>query len=125
MAKETDIKIEGVNRTKRMIKLLGDESIDCMKTVFKVTALMVESTAKKLAPVDTGRLRSSIRHKIDDDGLGATVGTDVTYAPHVEYGTVNQRSQPYLRPAWARHKSRFFKDLKNCAQVAGKKVSKK
>lgn len=42
-------------------------------------------------PVDTGNLRSRITITESDNGLTATVGTNVHYAPHVEFGT---------RPHW-------------------------
>lgn len=63
----------------------------------------VEATAKRLCPVDTGRLRASITHAIDRDsrGLVGVVGTDVDYAPYVELGTSKAPAQPYLRPALA------------------------
>lgn len=68
----------------------------------------VESGAKRLAPVDTGRLRSSISHEIGRDarGLVGTVGTDVTYAPYVELGTSKAPAQPFLRPALGAELSR-------------------
>lgn len=61
----------------------------------------VETAAKRHAPVDTGRLRSSITHAVERDsrGLVGLVGTNVEYAPHVEFGTLRQPAQPYLRPA--------------------------
>lgn len=64
-------------------------------------ALRVDAAAKRLCPVDTGRLRSSIgwRLAVDGRGLAAFVGTDVSYAPHVEFGTYRMRAQPFLRPA--------------------------
>lgn len=64
-------------------------------------AVKVTRRAKELAPVDTGRLRSSIANEIghDDRGLVARIGTDVTYARHVEFGTRRMRAQPFLRPA--------------------------
>ena len=63
--------------------------------------LKVETQAKRLCPVDTGRLRSSITHDVERDsrGLVGFVGSNVEYAPHVELGTRRQRPQPYLRPA--------------------------
>ncbi len=64
-------------------------------------AVKVESAAKRGAPVDTGRLRSSITHEIDDAGdrIVARIGTDVDYAPHVELGTSRMSARPFLRPA--------------------------
>lgn len=59
--------------------------------------LAAEGYAKRLCPVDTGRLRNSITHATDKDS--AYVGTNVEYAPYVELGTSRTRAQPYLRPA--------------------------
>lgn len=64
-------------------------------------AVRVESRAKVLAPVDTGRLRSSITWRLGADGGGlfAEVGTNVEYAPFQEFGTKYQRAHPFLIPA--------------------------
>lgn len=64
-------------------------------------AVKVESTAKRLCAVDTGRLRSSVTHSIEHDskGIVAYVGTDVEYAIFQELGTRYQRGTPFLRPA--------------------------
>lgn len=64
-------------------------------------ATQVERTAKRLCPVDTGRLRSSITHQMGRDarGLLAKVGTNVSYAKYVELGTRRMRARPFLRPA--------------------------
>lgn len=64
-------------------------------------AVRVDRAAKQQCPVDTGRLRSSITHELQVDGQGVfgVVGTNVDYAPHVEFGTIHNRAQPYLRPA--------------------------
>jgi hypothetical protein len=64
-------------------------------------ALKCQATAKRLCPVDTGRLRSSIAWRLETDarGLHAVVGTGVTYAAYVEFGTRYMRARPYLRPA--------------------------
>lgn len=52
-------------------------------------ALHVEGAAKdNVTPFTrTGRLRSSITHALDAGKLTATIGTKVSYAPHVEFGT--------------------------------------
>lgn len=66
--------------------------------------LRVERAAKRYAPVDTGRLRASIGHKLtaDTTGLLGVVGTTVHYAGYVELGTRYMRPRPYLRPALAK-----------------------
>lgn len=48
-----------------------------------------EGYAKDLAPVDTGRLRNSIAHKVSTDRgeTAAYIGTNLEYAPYVEFGT--------------------------------------
>jgi len=67
------------------------------KKIINKACLMVERDAKKLCPVDTGRLRSSISHEIE--GTTGRVGSNVEYARAVELGTEKQSPQPYLRPA--------------------------
>lgn len=64
-------------------------------------AIQVDRRAKRLCPVDTGRLRSSIGNQLGRDAIGlvAIVGTDVEYAPYVELGTSKMAAQPFLRPA--------------------------
>ena len=49
--------------------------------------LVVEGYAKKLCPVDTGNLRNSITHMIDEQEPAAIIGTNNEYAPYVELGT--------------------------------------
>lgn len=63
--------------------------------------IRVQRRAKQLAPVDTGRLRSSIAYELGREGLDlvAKIGTNVHYAPHLEFGTSRMRARPYLRPA--------------------------
>lgn len=65
--------------------------------------LRVQSSARSLCPVDTGRLRSSIVMRKGRDGMGfyVEVGTSVSYAPFVEFGTSRMRAQPFLLPAVA------------------------
>lgn len=93
--------------------------------------LVAEGYAKKLCPVDTGNLRNSITHVIDEDEPAAIVGTNNEYAPYVELGTgkyadggrptpwayqdasgkwhwtAGNQAQPYLKPAVAGHKHTY------------------
>ena len=82
------------------------------------TALSVQSQARALCPVDTGRLSASIvvqmkgyDLRIPRKATGADiiepptednvayVGTAVFYGPYVEFGTIRSGAQPFLRPA--------------------------
>ena len=93
-----------------------------------------EGYAKDLAPVDTGRLRNSISHQVDDAEKAVYIGTNVEYAPYVELGTgkyaeggrptpwvyeddkgnwhmtSGQRAQPFLKPAVADH-AKTYKNI--------------
>lgn len=46
-----------------------------------------EGYAKDLAPVDTGNLRNSISHKVDDGEAAVYIGSNTSYAAYVELGT--------------------------------------
>ena len=65
------------------------------------TVIRIEGVAKSLCPVDTGRLRSSIQHQIalDAGEITGRVGTNVEYAPYVEFGTRKWVGKPFLIPA--------------------------
>ena len=75
--------------------------------------LVAEGYAKKLAPVDTGNLRNSITHDLDDGEPAAYIGTNVEYAPYQELGTVHMAAQPFLKPAVADHANEFRKIFEN------------
>ena len=67
--------------------------------------VQAEAYAKKKCPVDTGLLRSSITHVYDK--TSAYIGTNVVYAPYVEFGTSRQKPQPFLRPAALDHAQEY------------------
>jgi len=59
------------------------------KQKLKSIGFQIEREAKDRAPVDTGRLRSSITTNVFDRGdeILVKVGTNVEYAPALEFGT--------------------------------------
>ncbi len=89
--------------------------------------LTAEEYAKRLAPVDTGNLRNSITHQVDDGESAVYIGSNVEYATYVELGTgkyaeggrptpwvyqdaegnwhwtAGNPAQPFLKPAVADH----------------------
>ena len=75
--------------------------------------LVAEGYAKKLAPVDTGNLRNSITHEVDDGEPAVYIGTNVEYAPYVCLGTIHMKAQPFLKPAVADHENEYRKIIEN------------
>ena len=86
------------------------QALDAMEhaksTALELIGGKAESYAKKLCPVDTGRLRNSITHARYDENT-EVIGSNVEYAPYVELGTVKQTPQPYLRPAAENHSAEY------------------
>lgn len=75
---------EIINLDKLDAKLKKLENLDIEQALNKA-CLVVENEAKEQCPVDKGQLRNSITHEIDNnDGY---VGTNLEYAPYVEFGT--------------------------------------
>lgn len=77
---------------RRWVGRLSDES----KRAADRTGTRVQNEARRLAPVDTGRLRSSIVTRSEDHGrtYTVTIGTNVNYAEAVENGTAPHRIYP-------------------------------
>ena len=95
----------------------------------------IEMKAKMNAPVDLGKLRQSIFHRVNNTELTAEVGATEFYAPYVEFGTgqyvqvdsdfrdlamefyVNgqgkTRPKPFLIPAFYSERNKFIQNIKN------------
>ena len=58
---------------------------DAIRKALEQSCLIVEGDAKVRCPVDSGQLRQSINHKVED--RTGQVSTNVEYAPYVEIGT--------------------------------------
>ena len=76
-----------------------------------------ETYAKRLCPVDTGRLRNSITHARLDKNT-EVVGSNVDYAPYVELGTHKMAARAFLRPAVEGHTSEYKYILEYCMKNA-------
>ena len=64
-----------------------DEFHDAALRALERCGSQAEGYAKDLAPVDTGNLRNSISHKVDEEEPAVYIGTNVSYAPYVELAT--------------------------------------
>lgn len=102
--------------------------------------LQAEGYAKDLCPVDTGALRNSISHKVDEAEPAAYVGSNSSYSVYVECGTGRysstgggtpkdswvykgddgkfhrafpQKPQPFIKPAVADHSETYRRIIKD------------
>jgi phage gpG-like protein len=78
-----------------------------------------EGYAKADCPVDTGRLRNSISHKVASGEQAVYIGTNVEYAPYVEYGDYAHTTgkNHFLRDAAADHRD-HYKEIMEAALKA-------
>lgn len=134
-------KLEGIERVQ---KHLDNINLDEKKLnqILSQACLIVENQARRDAPVDNGVLRNSIRSEVE--GKQGVVGTNIEYAPYVEFGTglfavngdgrqtpwsyqdemgewhttIGQHPQPFLGPALEMNREtiiNFIKErLENC-----------
>ena len=104
-----DFKIEGIDEFNAKLKEMKEEYPNHLDEAMDDTADAISLMAQIKVPVDTGRLRASIN--VQREYLRKSIGTNVTYAKYVEFGTSGQRPQPYLRPAYEENKNRVSEFL--------------
>lgn len=76
------------------------------KRGLEAIGLAAEGHAKKYeTAVDTGRLRNSISHAIDDSA--AYIGTNVEYAPYIELGARGKDGLHFLQKAASNHTAEY------------------
>jgi HK97 gp10 family phage protein len=138
-----EVKIQGLdNLLKKLDQLGGSIPRSTQKALLKSSAVF-EAGAKAHCPVGTGELRDSIHTEVKDEKTVA-VGTNVNYAPYVEYGTGpkgdpsvphttkkfwrykdeegnwhtshGQPPQPFMRPAFAEGKDQVMEAVKESVQ---------
>ena len=105
--------IKFTDNSKEVIEAMQQAAVRALEKC----GLTAEGYAKKLCPVDTGNLRNSITHTVDEEEPAAYIGTNVEYAPYVCLGTIHMKAQPFLKPAVADHANEYRKiiekELKN------------
>ena len=116
MAKKrgTKVGIEGGKEIVAKFERIGREAQNEIEQALVRCGLRVERDAKKGAPVDSGRLRNSITHRLIDsetDQPVVEVGTNVEYAKFVEQGTSKQPAQPFLLTAYLGNRKNILKEL--------------
>ncbi len=106
--------VEGQKELAAKLKKISQTATNEIEQALVNSALFVERDAKIKAPIDTGRLKSSLSHKTENFGTDnpvVTVGTNVEYAPYVEFGTSRQSAKPYLYPALIENKAKILKEI--------------
>lgn len=113
-----------------------DEFHDAALRALERCGSQAEGYAKDLAPVDTGNLRNSISHTVDEDEPAVYIGSNTSYAPYVElatgiyaeggrptpwvyqdengnwHWTRGNKAQPFLKPAVADHAKEYQSIIK-------------
>lgn len=94
-----DFDTERMRRLQESLENADELFLDACESAIGETMLLFVGDAKNLCPVDTGQLRGSITPKVerDEDGVTGTFGTNVEYAPYVEFGT-GQRGEASASP---------------------------
>lgn len=107
MSKSVGNVIVVTDNTEKIENMLESEITAALEEI----GLVAEASAKKLCPVDTGRLRNSITHALMGDDSVA-IGTNVEYAPYVHEGTSRHDGVPFLTQAAQNNKGRFASILR-------------
>ena len=97
-----------------------DEVLSALKRAKKrgleTIGLVAEGHAKKITPVDTGRLRNSISHAVEGDA--AYIGTSTSYAPFVELGARRRKGVHMLQRAASEHTDEYKRIMEDSMKNA-------
>lgn len=119
----TDSDIAGLEVVEDYTDLFLRELPIAVARALEEIGLVAEGYAKRLCPVDTGRLRNSITHSIDTSSMHAIIGTNVEYGPYVELGTSRRKAanggRGFLAPAASDHSKTYRDIIKKHLENAG------
>lgn len=100
-----EMKIEGLAGLMKKLEYLGGNSTEAIDKGLGKAAKKIQLDAKRFCPYDTGRLKGSISAERIKP-LEWAVGTNVEYAPCVEFGTgsLGDPSVPHTAKKFWRYK---------------------
>ena len=102
MPDDIAVRITGlVEARQKMDQIARDLHGREMQSGMREATMLVTNTARREAPVDTGRLRASITPEVRVEGkdMVGIVGSNVMYAPYMELGTgIYAGRSPYFPP---------------------------
>lgn len=108
-----------------MFDAFGDAVDSELESAAEDIGARLRGTADELAPVDEGRLSSSIEEVVEhvaEHIVQVIVGTNVEYAPYQEFGTAKMAAQPYLRPALEQEREWIVERLERAVKSAASSV---
>lgn len=94
---------------KDKVKAVVDDKVHASA---EAAGVRMEEMAKRLVPVDTGRLKASIYHTYNPATKTLRLIADAPYALYIEMGTYRMAPRPFLRPAMLAVANRFFSPYK-------------
>lgn len=92
-------------------KLKQNMQKEAVKKIVKEHTANMQTEAQKLAPVDTGNLKRSIRLELLKGGMAGAVISSADYSGYQEFGTRFMAAQPYMGPAWRKERPIFISEL--------------
>lgn len=142
-------RVKGLQVLIKSIEKLKEDSARFVAQITEANARELERNAKRNAPLDTGKLRQSIK-AIELDAINYKVQANATgnapYAPYIEFGTgglvevppeleeiaiqfigagvkkIDLKPQPYLYPAFVDSRKQYIKDLEDGLTRLTKKI---
>lgn len=91
------VTIEGIDGLTEMLEEEKEKIRRGIQKGLSEAGEKVVAEAKAECPVDTGNLKRSINKKVAS--TSCVVGTNVEYAPYVEFGTYKMAAKAFLIPA--------------------------
>jgi HK97 gp10 family phage protein len=108
------VNLSGLDAVQKALKNLDTNLKKEVSNEINASALKIQSSAKRLAPVNFGQLRSGI-NLIKSGDLTFSVESTASYSPYVEFGTGGKVSVPADFTAYAKQfkggKGGKFKDM--------------
>ena len=98
------------------VKEVIEAKNNAIARALEAIGIQAEGDVAELAPVDTGRLRDSITHEVDESEEAVYIGTNVEYAAYQEYGTSRMKAHPFLKPG-------IMNNLETYKEIAEKYLS--
>lgn len=94
------------------------ELSDKIPAILEAVGIHIEGEAKdelENAPrrIDTGNLRNSISHAVDESEPAVYIGSNTSYAPYVHEGTVRMAPNRFLRNAVERNAEQVKKYIED------------